>query len=161
MRLHVLQHPSDILSSRAAVVKQPADPVIADLIKDMFETMKEEGGIGLAANQVGFLHRVIVIDTSNRKGGFKTAMINPVIYKKEGEVLSPEGCLSFKDRRGNPATVKRAIKIWVTYMDEKLEFYDEELEGMTSICVQHEIDHINGITMVDVEVKEEVKNGTP
>lgn len=151
MRLPILQHPNEILSSRVSIVENPSDPVVKQLISDMFETMRLEGGIGLAANQVGILQAVIVIDTSNRKGGLKTAMINPFIHSAEGEVLSTEGCLSFKSRE-TPCIVKRASKIRVTYLNENGAMKNKEFEGITAVCIQHEIDHLRGITMIDVEV---------
>ena len=156
MRLPVLQYPNPILNTRAEVIKNPSLPEIQTLIKDMFETMQAEGGIGLAANQVGQLQRVVVVNIVRQDNTFKTAMINPIIYKTEGERIGAEGCLSFKGKT-EVCMVKRAQKIWVTYMDENLTLQNKELDGMAAICVQHEIDHLNGITLNESRIKADEK----
>jgi peptide deformylase len=110
------------------------------LIADMFETMTAYGGIGLAANQVDVLERIIVF----KIGGFKRAIINPVIVDCKGGGTSREGCLSFP---GQTATKARARQITVRGFNENWEPVKFNLKQLRAYCVQHEIDHLNGVTI--------------
>ena len=128
------------------------DEKLAELVDIMFKRMEEEEGVGLAANQIGIPYQIIVIDTtkSERKEeneeGIRTAIINPKIVEKEGEVESTEGCLSFP---GIQITIPRYKKIKVIAKDIKGNDIEIETDGFLSIVLQHEIDHINGIPFIN------------
>ncbi len=122
---------------------------IRRLADDMFETMRNANGIGLAANQVGSLHRIIVVDVSEMEESREIkpiALINPVVTAEEGVLSVEEGCLSIPDVRSE---VKRAEHIRVRYKD--LDFNDRELEagGMFGRVLLHEIDHLDGVLFID------------
>jgi peptide deformylase len=138
-----------------AVLRKKAKPVrgiepgLVRLVEDMFETMHQASGIGLAANQVGSLQRVIVVDVScmeETKDLAPLAMLNPEMIHEEGSWSMEEGCLSIPDIREE---VERAETIGVRYKD--LDFKDCELNtgGLLARVVLHEIDHLNGILFVD------------
>jgi len=111
------------------------------LIVDMWRLMYQHRGIGLAANQVGELQRVIVVHADS----FKQAIINPVITKSYGgQTTSKEGCLSFP--RLNVPMV-RSRKIIVEGFDQNWKPIKRKLKGLAAYCVQHEVDHLNGITI--------------
>lgn len=125
------------------------DDRIKQLIYDMFETMKENSGLGLAAPQVGILRRVIVIDINNIEGekDVKYALINPVIINQSGEQCTDEGCLSFPKMFGK---VKRPMKITVKALNENGEEIEIEAEGLLAQAIAHEIDHLNGVLFIDL-----------
>jgi peptide deformylase len=115
----------------------------------MMETMHEAGGIGLAANQVGVLHRMIVVDVSDMDddpGIPPTVMLNPVVARGEGEWAVEEGCLSIPELRDEVARPERII---VQYRDIDFEPRELTLTGMPGRVVQHEIDHLDGVLFVD------------
>lgn len=112
------------------------------LIKDMLETMYAADGIGLAAPQVGVSERIIVVDVG--EGPF--ALINPLIKTKEGSAIDVEGCLSVPGQKGY---VRRALKIVVEGMDEEEKPVRIDAEGLLARCLQHEIDHLDGVLFVD------------
>ena len=117
--------------------------------EDMFETMRTANGIGLAANQVGSLQRVITVDVSEMeetKGIAPIAFINPVIEEEEGGSAMEEGCLSIPDIRDE---VERPEYIRVSYLDLDLKERELRAEGILARVVQHEIDHLNGILFID------------
>ena len=132
-------------------LRRPSQPAAAisneilDLIDDMFETMKESNGIGLAAPQVGKNIRVIIIDTQQKKSK-PFAIINPEIVHAEGEQLCEEGCLSCPGLSGN---VKRAAKVTVLGLDVNGKDVNIEAENLLAVVLQHEIDHLDGILFVD------------
>ncbi len=128
-------------------------PNLKDLIVNMFETMDNAEGVGLAAPQVGLPIRVVVInldvlsDDFPEYKGFRKAYINAHIEEVGGEVVSmEEGCLSLP---GIHEAVKRGDKIRVTYLDENLEQHDEEVEGYLARVMQHEFDHLEGKMFID------------
>ncbi len=126
-------------------VSKPVDRVTKKrkkLIKDMLETMYQADGIGLAAPQVGVLERIIVVDIG--EGPF--ALINPSINKKEGEEIAVEGCLSVP---GESGYVKRAERVVVEGIDENNKPVRIEAEGLLARCLQHEIDHLDGVLFID------------
>lgn len=139
-----------------AVLKQKATPVvevnneIRELLEDMLETMYNAHGIGLAANQVGVLKRVIVVDVDQRdphKPGKPYKMVNPEIVNESLEYSEyEEGCLSFPQQY---SVVERPAGITVRYLDENGTQQELKAEGLLATCIQHEIDHINGINFVD------------
>lgn len=140
-------------------------PDIVKLVYDMFETMHNAHGIGLAANQVGSLNRVITIDISGieedeeEEGGeqraehrtspglpTQLALINPEVIKAEGEWMMEEGCLSIPDVR---ADVKRAETIRVRYRDTNFEEQELIVDGLLARVILHEIDHLDGVLFID------------
>ena len=123
------------------------------LITDMFETMHNAEGVGLAAPQIGLSLRVFVVDLSllgeekHLPKDFKKVFINPYIIEKEGDkVLMDEGCLSLPGLRED---VLRFDTIRIKYFDEKWQEYDEVYSGYTARVLQHEYDHLDGILFVD------------
>jgi len=115
----------------------------------MFETMYKRGGVGLAANQVGVLKRVVVIDINSGKenqGKEKIVLINPEIVALEGEEIKEEGCLSLP---GLYRKVKRAAFVKVKAQNLDGEEFTIEGEGLLARALQHEIDHLNGIVFID------------
>lgn len=131
---------SEHLSYVATDVKHGTD--LSSLIDNMWGAMLKAKGVGLAANQVGHRVRVIIINVN----GFSTEIINPVITKKSGKLkLSTEGCLSFP---GKQVKVKRDNQIVVEGFDRYWIPIKKKCRALTAFCVQHEIDHLDGITIV-------------
>ena len=142
--LDVLQFPDE----RLRTVAEPIDEVnseIKQVVADMFETMREEKGIGLAATQVNRHVRLVVMDVSEEQNEPRV-FINPEIVNKEGSTISEEGCLSVP---GNYAKVDRAEKVTVKALDGEGEPYELEADGLLAICIQHELDHLDGKLFVD------------
>lgn len=142
--LEVLTFPDERLRTVAKPVAK-VDASIQSLVKDMFETMKDENGIGLAATQVDVHLRVVVMDISEDQNE-PYVFINPEITEKTGTTVSEEGCLSVPN---NYAKVDRAEKVKVTALNEKGEAFELEAEGLLAICIQHELDHLQGKLFVD------------
>jgi peptide deformylase len=143
-----------ILSIRVVpdpTLKEPAKEVtvfnqqLRKLLGDMTETMYAAHGIGLAAPQVGILQRVAVVHAPPDTGQ-KFHLINPVITAREGSVDSEEGCLSIPDYHDS---IKRAEQISVRYQDEFGTEHTLDADGILAICIQHEVDHLDGILFVD------------
>lgn len=134
------------------ILRKKAKPVtefnekIASLIDDMFETMKEYDGVGLAAPQVGMLRRVVVIDTGNEEEPEKYELINPEIIETEGEVEGDEGCLSVPGKTG---IVARPERVKVKAYDRNGKEVIVEGEGLLARALCHELDHLEGILFVD------------
>jgi peptide deformylase len=137
--------PAEVLRKVAQPVKA-VDKRIVKLMHDMAETMYH-GGIGLAANQVGSLERVITIDVSEERNEL-ILMANPVVtWHDPVETFTySEGCLSIP---GHYAKVTRPRRIRVTYLDQNGKKHELEAEDLMSQCIQHEIDHLNGILFID------------
>lgn len=146
----------------APVLREKANPVekvderIQTLMKDMLETMYVTNGIGLAANQVGVLERIIVLDVSETRDGTEALlMANPEVIERSAETFTyNEGCLSVRpDAEDNScdlyANVTRPKRVKVKYTDEKGEAQEIEGEDLLSTCLQHEIDHLDGILFID------------
>ena len=121
------------------------DKRIRQLIEDMFETMYEAPGIGLAATQVDFHQRLLVLDVSEDKSQ-PMVLINPQILSAEGSQVYQEGCLSVP---GIYADVTRANAITVTALDREGEAFEISAEGLLAVCIQHEMDHLDGKVFVD------------
>lgn len=130
-----------VLREKCAEV-QKFDKKLVRLLKDMAETMYDADGVGLAAPQVGILKRIVVIDVGD--GLFE--MINPEIVRAEGSVLSPEGCLSVPDYEGE---VERFEKVDCEFTDRTGQRMLVEAEGLLAICIQHELDHLDGVLFID------------
>lgn len=151
-----MKTPYDIIIVPAPVLKQTAQDVqtVDDSIRKqmdgMLQTMYEAPGIGLAANQVGLLNRVLVMDLADIKGGEKPEpifMANPKIVKESGEMSAmEEGCLSIPRQL---AEVERPAIVTVEYLDYHGKPATLTAEGLLSHCVQHEIDHLNGTLFID------------
>lgn len=126
------------------------DAEIKKLASDMFDTMYHERGIGLAAVQVGVLKRLLVADVSWREEegpGEQYVLINPeIVSSAEEERVYKEGCLSFPDQF---AEVMRPDSVRVRYLDLDGNMQEQTFEGLLATCIQHEIDHLNGIVFVD------------
>ncbi len=144
MILNVLKYPDKRLRTIAKPVVS-VDETIKQQVKDMFETMYEAPGIGLAATQVNFHKRIIVIDISDQCNQ-PICLINPEIIEKSGEIEWEEGCLSVPDYYEN---VIRANDVKVQALNQHGETFELEASEMLSVCIQHEIDHLDGILFVD------------
>jgi len=143
-KLTILEFPDPRLRTRAADV-ETFDDKLRTLIDDMFETMYDAPGIGLAATQVDVHKRLLVVDVSVDKTA-PHALINPVILEKDGITVTEEGCLSVP---GYYEEVERAEHIRVRFLDGKGEQQEMEAEGLLAVCIQHEMDHLDGKLFVD------------
>ena len=144
MILDILKYPDKRLRTIAKPVVS-VDETIRQQVKDMFETMYEAPGIGLAATQVNFHQRIIVIDISDQCNE-SICLINPEVIEKSGEIQWEEGCLSVPDYYEN---IIRANDIKVQALNQHGETFELEASEMLSVCIQHEIDHLDGILFVD------------
>lgn len=142
--LDILHFPDPRLRNKAKPVAQ-VDDSIRRLIDDMLETMYQAPGIGLAATQVNVAKRVVVIDLSEEKNQ-PLCLINPEIVEKEGIEQMEEGCLSVP---GVYEMVSRADRIRFKALDRDGIPFEEEAEGLLAVCVQHELDHLDGKLFVD------------
>ena len=164
------QHPGsklNIIAYPAPVLKKIAEPVtlfddsLKDLIINMFHTMYDAPGIGLAAPQIGVSKRVFVLDVnfereevhlSDSTTEYKVKNINPLVYinpkitEKSGSISYEEGCLSFP---GVYETVSRYEEIVLEYQDEEGNIKVTEAKGLEAICLQHELDHLNGVVFIE------------
>jgi len=144
MILDILKYPDKRLRTIAKPVLS-VDETIKQQVKDMFETMYDAPGIGLAATQVNFHQRIIVVDVSDQCNE-PICLINPEVIEKSGEIEWEEGCLSVPDYYEN---VIRANDIKVQALNQHGETFELEASEMLSVCIQHEIDHLDGILFVD------------
>ena len=144
MILEILKYPD----KRLRTVAKPVENVNSEIkkqVKDMFETMYDAPGIGLAATQVNFHQRLIVDDVSEECNE-PLCLINPEIIEKNGEIEWEEGCLSVPNYY---ESVKRANEIKVSALNELGQSFEIEASEMLAVCIQHEMDHLNGILFVD------------
>ena len=145
-KLNILIIPDPVLRQVAQPVAA-VDKRVARLMADMMETMYPADGLGLAAPQVGVLDRVIVCDRGEFDPNTVLMMANPEILWKSTETYTHrEGCLSIPDQF---AEVTRPKKIRVRYRDQHNKTQEAEVEDLLSICIQHEIDHLNGVLFFD------------
>ncbi len=142
--LNILEFPDQRLRKKAVPVTE-VNSDIRKLVDDMFETMYEARGVGLAATQVNVQQRVIVMDTSEEKEA-PVCFINPEIIAKDGVEESEEGCLSVP---GFFEKVKRAERIKVKALNRDGETFELEANDLLAVCIQHEIDHLEGKLFVD------------
>ena len=145
--------PRSILTYGQPILRQVARPVqnlngdLHQLIQDMVETMYAAPGVGLAANQVGSLHRVFVANPSEDHDPAKLlVVINPELVESQGEFISEEGCLSIPEFRDE---VRRARRVLVRGLDRNERPIQVEGEDLLARIFQHEIDHLNGVLFVD------------
>ena len=148
--LEVLTYPDPFLKISANPV-QNYDDSLKQLAANMVETMYTFNGIGLAATQIGAKKRIVVIDVKYKLNDLDSqqhpmVMINPEIVQLEGEMISEEGCLSVPEFR---AEVKRFEKIALTYTDLEGTVHQLQTDGLESICIQHELDHLDGKLFID------------
>lgn len=162
-KLDVRVWPDKVLETKSTPV-EVFDDELKQFVADMHETMKESNGIGLAANQVGVAKRVLVINIPHMDNRYEEGeegedaepkehwhdkawtFINPEIVKKQGKISYQEGCLSFPEIFD---FVDRASEVWVKAKDENGEEFEVHATGLFSICLQHEIDHIDGIVFIN------------
>jgi len=140
----ILEYPDPRLRTRAGPVTE-FDADLSRLIDDMFESMYAAPGIGLAAPQVDVHKRLVVIDVSEQRNEPRV-FINPEILTREGVTATEEGCLSVP---GFYDEVKRAAKVRVRAQDKQGRFFEDDYEGVLAVCVQHEMDHLEGKLFVD------------
>jgi len=143
-KLNILEFPDPRLRKKAAPV-DVVDDDLRRLIGDMFETMYAAPGIGLAATQVDVHKRLLVADVS-RDMSEPHVLINPVILEKDGVTVTDEGCLSVP---GYFEEVERAEHIRVRFLDREGEEREMEAKGLLAVCIQHEMDHLEGKLFVD------------
>ena len=142
--LRILEFPDPRLRKKAVPVADVGGD-LQNLIDDMFETMYAAPGIGLAATQVDVHKRLLIADVSQEKNEPRV-LINPEILDKDGVAVTEEGCLSVP---GYFEEVERAEHIRVRYLDRDRNPIETEAEGLLAVCIQHEIDHLNGKLFVD------------
>ena len=144
MALRQIRYDGDeILRKKCKEVKVMNDRTLT-LIEDMFDTMYEANGVGLAAPQVGILKRIVVIDIDD---GNQYVLVNPVITQKDGEQTGDEGCLSLP---GKVAVVTRPEHVICKCLNENMEVIEIEGEGLLARAICHEVDHLDGILYKDV-----------
>ena len=143
-KLNILEFPDPRLRKKAAPVES-VDDALRTLIDDMFETMYAAPGIGLAATQVDVHKRLLVCDVSTEKDE-PHVLINPMILEKDGVAVTEEGCLSVP---GYFEEVERADHIRVRFLDRDGEAREMEADGLLAVCIQHEMDHLEGKLFVD------------
>jgi peptide deformylase len=142
--LPILRFP-DVRLKKVAVPVVKIDDTIKKLVADMAETMYEAPGIGLAATQVDVHKQIVVIDTSEEKNDLRV-FINPRIEQVDGSQLGEEGCLSVP---GIYDKVERAEHVVVQYLDLDGQTQRLEADGLLAVCIQHELDHLQGMVFVD------------
>ena len=142
--LNILHYPDPRLHKVAAPVTL-FDAALQKQVDDMFETMHEAKGIGLAATQVNYHYRLLVIDVSEDKTE-PLVVINPEFLQKNGETVYEEGCLSVP---GVYDKVTRAERVTLRAQNAKGEFFELEADGLLAICLQHEVDHLDGKVFVE------------
>ncbi|MCW9034531.1 MAG: peptide deformylase [Rhodospirillales bacterium] len=146
--LPILTAPDPRLKKKSLPVEK-VDDEIKQLMKDMLETMYDAPGIGLAAAQVGVLKRVLVIDITKdeENEAAPLCMANPeIIWASDEKTVYEEGCLSVPEQF---AEVKRPEKVKVRFIDQENEIREIEVDGLLATCVQHEMDHLEGVLFVD------------
>lgn len=143
-KLNILHFPDERLRTIAAPV-ETVSPEIQQIVSDMFETMYDAPGIGLAATQVDVHQRIIVMDVSENKGQ-PLCLINPEIIEHDGKQEMDEGCLSVP---GIYEAVQRANHIKVRALDRDGKPFEMEATDLLAVCIQHEMDHLEGKLFVD------------
>lgn len=149
MLMPIVYYPDPRLKTKSDPVEK-VDDSVRQLVRDMFETMYHEEGIGLAAVQVGVMKRVLVADVEWKgkdEPGKQYALINPeIVTEDENMNVYKEGCLSFPDQF---TEVERPLTVRVRWTDVDGKPQEETFDGLLATCIQHEIDHLNGIVFPD------------
>ena len=143
--LPILAYPDPRLRKKAKPV-DVFDIALSRLLDDLFETMYDDNGVGLAATQVNIHVRVLTVDPMENDGRQPFYLINPEIIMREGSMESPEGCLSVP---GAYDKVKRSERIKVRAFDKEGKSFEMSAEGFHAAIIQHEIDHLNGVLFID------------
>lgn len=143
--LKIVYLPDHRLRARSSDVTE-FDTALQQLIDDMFDTMYDARGVGLAAPQVGINKRLSVIDVTEDKSQ-PLVLINPEITQRHGETIFDEGCLSLP---GSYDKVKRSTYVTVRALDRDGKSYELSADGLLAECIQHEIDHLNGVLFIDL-----------
>jgi peptide deformylase len=144
--LEILQAPHPTLKARAEPVAR-IDDDLRRLVRDMFETMYQAPGIGLAAPQIGVLQRLVVIDVAEGEERHPMALVNPeIVWRSDQLATAEEGCLSLPNQF---AEVTRPEAIRLRFSDEHGQEREIEADGLLARCIQHEVDHLDGILFVD------------
>jgi len=143
-QLTILEYPDPRLRTKAVPVAK-VDDAMRQLIDDMIETMYQANGIGLAATQVNVHQRLLVIDISEERNQPRV-FINPEIIARDGEEVTEEGCLSVP---GFYETVQRARHVRVRALDRNGETFELDADDLLAVCIQHEMDHLEGKLFVD------------
>ncbi|MGN0391191.1 MAG: peptide deformylase [Wujia sp.] len=143
MAIRKIRHDGDDILRKVCKPIEKMTPRIQTLIEDMYETMYEANGVGLAAPQVGILKRVVVIDIGDDNA---YTLINPEIIEADGEQTGEEGCLSLPGLQG---TVTRPNHVICRAQNEEMEVYTIEAEGLLARAICHELDHLDGILYKD------------
>ena len=150
MILPIRLFPDPVLRKKSRPVRlaQMGQQKIHTVIENLKETMyAQPSGIGIAAVQVGITKKIVVLDVSARDPSkHLMLMINPILLEREGEILSREGCMSLPDYT---ADLKRSTRVVVEWQDEEGKRHRKSSSGIEAICLQHEIDHLNGILFID------------
>lgn len=142
----ILHYPDPRLRIKANPVTE-VTPEINKLIDDMAETMYAAPGVGLAATQIGEAHRIFIVDiAADDEPSNLMVFINPEIVSTDGSQTGSEGCLSFP---GVTEDVKRAANLSVRAMDRNGKPFELEADGLLAVAVQHELDHLDGVLMID------------
>lgn len=152
MKLEIRQWPDPVLRQKTVAVSV-FDSELEELARNMIETMRDASGIGLSANQVGDGRRLAVVEVPYIPGdkveeylGKPIVLVNPQLIESEGSTLSVEGCLSIPDAHD---TLRRFKTVKVRYQNLSGETVEMEAEGLMAICLQHEIDHLDGKTLIE------------
>jgi peptide deformylase len=135
----IVEYPNPVLEMECEMVTQ-FDKTLKKLIDDMFETMYEAEGVGLAAPQIGLAQQIAVVDVGDEKG--KIVLVNPVVKSKSGTQTGPEGCLSFPGLFGE---VERAYEVTVEAQDVKGKKFTLKASDFLARALLHEIDHLHGV----------------
>ena len=151
MAIRTVREIGDPVLNKISKEVKEITPRVQDLIDDMFETMYEANGVGLAGPQVGILKQVVVIDVDD---GNQYVMINPEILETEGSLTEYEGCLSVPGKTGK---VTRPAHIKVRAFDENMEVFELEADDLLARAICHECDHLHGGLYVDL-VEGELKD---
>jgi len=138
-------------SRKLRTKSEPVGKITADvraLVDDMFETMYDAPGIGLAAIQVGVAKRIVTMDLSKKEGDKNPrVLVNPeIVWSSEETSVYEEGCLSIPEVHED---VERPARVKVNFLDLEGQRHEEDAEGLYATCIQHEIDHLNGILFID------------
>lgn len=143
--MQIKTYPDPVLRKVCKPIETIHDEMLT-LCDDMVETMRLAQGAGLAANQVGVSIRLIVLDPRTKKNEKPIILINPVITEQNSEEITEEGCLSLPKFY---EYVKRAKRVFVTGINIKGEPFEMECDGFMARAVQHELDHLNGVLLID------------
>jgi peptide deformylase len=143
--MQIKTYPDPVLRKVCKPIEVIHDEMVT-LCNDMVETMRLAQGAGLAANQVGVSIRLIVLDPRTKKNDNPIILINPVITEQNSEEITEEGCLSLPKFY---EYVKRAKRVFVTGINIKGEPFEMECDGFMARAVQHELDHLNGVLLID------------